>query len=331
MIKAPKVVLIAAIMLVAIVSLIVLLPTQPPARSPLPNPNGYDDFMNAAGLVTGDPSNASTLDHDSFVALISSNAEALHLLRIGLTRRCVMPMDSSLTNAAGNLNQLAGMKRLVQLLAAEGKLAEMENRSTDAARSYTDAIRFGNEISRGGLLITRLVGIACEAIGCQALARIVPRLNREAAQVVLAELQKVDADRVQWAEILRNERQYHRFLSLNPVLRVMGWWQSRAAMQKAVTKHRIMVAHVRLLAAELALRAYEADRGRVPTRLDELVPNYLAKLPGDPFAGQALIYRPQGATWLLYSIGPDGVDDGGKPAVGRGWPVKGDLFFDSPW
>ena len=147
-------------------------------------------------------------------------------------------------------------------------------------------------------------------------------------------MEKVDANRVQWLEILRNERQFSRFQQrqhFNPVLRVMGWWQSRAAIQKAETKHKLMVAHVRLLAAELALRAYESDHGRVASRLDELVTNYLIKLPEDPFSSQPLIYRPQGTNWLLYSVGPDGADDGGKPVADRGWPIKGDLFFDSPW
>jgi hypothetical protein len=40
----------------------------------------------------------------------------------------------------------------------------------------------------------------------------------------------------------------------------------------------------------------------------------------------------QPQNWLLYSVGEDGVDDGGKP-VSRsaiGTITKGDLFYDSP-
>jgi hypothetical protein len=68
----------------------------------------------------------------------------------------------------------------------------------------------------------------------------------------------------------------------------------------------------------------------LPLHLDELVPNYLSKVPQDPFTGQTLIYRLQGTNWLLYSVGTDRADDGGRPA-GRGVASKGDLFFDSPW
>jgi len=50
----------------------------------------------------------------------------------------------------------------------------------------------------------------------------------------------------------------------------------------------------------------------------------------DPFDGQPLVYQPHGTNWVLYSVGSDGVDDGGK-RVGKGPLAKGDLFFDSLW
>ena len=64
-----------------------------------------------------------------------------------------------------------------------------------------------------------------------------------------------------------------------------------------------------------------------------LVSAYLKAVPQDPFSGKPLVYRPQGTNWLLYSVGPDRVDNGGKavaasPTSNRS---KGDVFFDSPW
>ena len=81
---------------------------------------------------------------------------------------------------------------------------------------------------------------------------------------------------------------------------------------------------------ELALRCYQSEKSRPPARLGELVPSYLSKMPEDPFSGRPLIYRLQGKNWLLYSVGLDRSDDGGKPA-GGGLSAKGDLFYDSPW
>jgi hypothetical protein len=79
-----------------------------------------------------------------------------------------------------------------------------------------------------------------------------------------------------------------------------------------------------LLLAALALRAYRAGKAVYPARLDELVTRgYLSRVPDDPFAvpGTPLRYRrlPNGR-FLLYSVGPDGKDDSGKP-VNKPRPV----------
>ena len=187
-------------------------------------------------------------------------------------------------------------------------------------------------MSRGGFLITRLVGIACEEIGSAPLAKLVPKLNPDEARVVLADLDKLDAGRITWAEVQLNERcfmHYRRGQLFNPIIRMLHWWEIRQAAQKAETKHKLVLARERLLATELALRCYQLQQGHPAARLAALATNYLSHLPEDPFSGQPLIYRVQGTYWLLYSVGVDGVDDGGRP-VGRGLISKGDLFFDSP-
>lgn len=68
-----------------------------------------------------------------------------------------------------------------------------------------------------------------------------------------------------------------------------------------------------LLLVTLALHAYQVEHGRYPQSLQELTPAYLKQLPDDPFALKGTFqYHPSGTTYLLYSIGPDGKDDGGK-------------------
>jgi hypothetical protein len=63
-----------------------------PTRSPLPSPNGYDDFVSASEAVRGTVGDFLTLDRAGLGGLVSANSEALRLLRVGLTRRCVVPM-----------------------------------------------------------------------------------------------------------------------------------------------------------------------------------------------------------------------------------------------
>lgn len=68
-----------------------------------------------------------------------------------------------------------------------------------------------------------------------------------------------------------------------------------------------------LLMTQLALRSYKLDHGAYPKTLLALVPGYLKAVPTDPFAlSGPLKYKLAGAKYVLYSMGPDGRDDGGK-------------------
>lgn len=70
----------------------------------------------------------------------------------------------------------------------------------------------------------------------------------------------------------------------------------------------------RAAAIEFALTLYRADHGgRLPEKLSQLVPSYLPGLPSDPMAadGRTFGYHPAAQPPVIYSIGFDGVDDGG--------------------
>jgi hypothetical protein len=64
----------------------------------------------------------------------------------------------------------------------------------------------------------------------------------------------------------------------------------------------------------LALEVLRSQHARYPEKLDELVPAILPSVPKDPFdPAHPLRYRKDGdAKYLLYSVGYDGTDDGGK-------------------
>ena len=94
-----------------------------------------------------------------------------------------------------------------------------------------------------------------------------------------------------------------------------------------------------LLVTALALRAYRQEHGgKLPERLEQLTPRYLAQVPADPFASGNLKLRyhnapvlmkaqefakgssqvgntalPTLTPYTLYSVGPDGRDNGGNP------------------
>ncbi|MBI5091089.1 MAG: hypothetical protein HZB26_01435 [Candidatus Hydrogenedentes bacterium] len=68
----------------------------------------------------------------------------------------------------------------------------------------------------------------------------------------------------------------------------------------------------------LALELYHAQNGAYPTSLDAIAPILGGHVPVDPFTGQPLGYKPSGQSFVLYSVGQDLVDDGGKPGYNDG-------------
>jgi hypothetical protein len=66
------------------------------------------------------------------------------------------------------------------------------------------------------------------------------------------------------------------------------------------------------LVVAYALAWYQRTQGRYPDSLAKLAPNYLTAVPGDLFSGRELVYRPAADGFLLYSVGVNGADDGGR-------------------
>jgi hypothetical protein len=70
----------------------------------------------------------------------------------------------------------------------------------------------------------------------------------------------------------------------------------------------------RLLETQFALHEFRLLHGSYPDALTDLVPTTITAVPIDPFTnGQPLKYKRLGVKCLLYSVGPDAVDNGGTP------------------
>ncbi len=79
-----------------------------------------------------------------------------------------------------------------------------------------------------------------------------------------------------------------------------------------------------------ALERYRLAHGEYPEKLDALVPQFIEKLPHDIIGGGPLIYRPtSNGKFLLYSIGWNETDDGGKESPSS--PNGGDDFTKGDW
>jgi hypothetical protein len=62
----------------------------------------------------------------------------------------------------------------------------------------------------------------------------------------------------------------------------------------------------------LACRLYKSHTGVYPDKLEALVPGILKEVPVDPFTGNPLVYRRNGEGFIVYSLGSNAKDDGGR-------------------
>jgi hypothetical protein len=98
-------------------------------------------------------------------------------------------------------------------------------------------------------------------------------------------------------------------------------WSLDAMAEEFDSGHALM----RCATAAIAAERFRRDTGRWPASLEELVTSgLLPAVPADPHDLQPLRLKRWPDGLVIYSVGPDGKDDGG--ALNRQWPfVSGDL------
>jgi hypothetical protein len=78
----------------------------------------------------------------------------------------------------------------------------------------------------------------------------------------------------------------------------------------------------------IAIERYRlSHQGRVPASLEALPPAVFQQLPADPFMDQPLKFQPLPVGFVVYSVGADRQDDGGKERPEKGPVVNYDETF----
>src|SRR6185437_3926299 len=88
------------------------------------------------------------------------------------------------------------------------------------------------------------------------------------------------------------------------------------AFGKVVLRDADVRAELRTAITAMAVERWRAaHEEKVPDSLTELVPDFLPAVPQDPFDGQPLRFKKLAKGYVVYSIGPNGQDDGGKERI----------------
>jgi len=86
------------------------------------------------------------------------------------------------------------------------------------------------------------------------------------------------------------------------------------SLAKGSSREARLIATLRCALAALAVERFRiAHGGTLPVGLADLVPQYFAAVPSDPYDGKPLRFKPLKKGFVVYSLGEDGDDDGGRP------------------
>jgi hypothetical protein len=183
-----------------------------------------------------------------------------------------------------------------------------------AARYAIATVRLGSMAERGGETIYTVLGMNLTEAGKEKLAALRNRLSPEQSREVIDVLQKASIESDSWAVVLeRDTACWERRLGWpRRLATIIATLAGRPLGFDATPMNLHRLATLRLLQTDLAVRLFRQDEGRWPDSLDELVPGYLPGIPIDSYSGEPLRYQTQGDNFLLYSVGKDGVDNGGQ-------------------
>lgn len=227
--------------------------------------------------------------------------------------RCEVPTYTSEAEFGNRiLKEPANLRKLARLFEAEAEGSRSDNDFERAAKSCIDIFRMYSSI-RGGITIHRLTLVTVGAMGQRGLLRLLPLLPAEVATASAKELQEMLKHMEAPEATFKRDREFER--------RVYGTMKSALARfasgsQRLDSQILLVIkareTALRLTPIELAIQSFKVEQKRLPKNLNELIPKYLADLPSDELSGKPFAYHIFGRRSVVYSVGLNRKDDGGK-------------------
>ena len=272
-------------------------PAMPAVAKPLPDPNGYPLLVSAGSMAPLPNNSFRRMNQQELRALVDSQSNALQLVRTGLGMECQVPVQFTEAYRSNHMrSELVPLRRIAEILAAEGRLAEAEQRTDDAVGSYLDLIRLGANAARGGNVIDAMLGTGIEAMGRDSLQPLRNQLQAKSCRDIVVTLESLDARRESWQQVLENDPDwYHRAQASSlreRLLRLVRSGSKTISPKDIERNFRERTAGGRQVMVDFAARAYELEQHQKPKSIADLVPAYLKAIPLDPFTGTNMVFTP---------------------------------------
>ncbi|HVC92252.1 MAG TPA: hypothetical protein VND64_01110 [Pirellulales bacterium] len=321
----------------------------------------YEALVESAASLTGTEliADIDDLDISAASAFLQRNHVALESARRTLGPQCVVPVHYDESFSSENRDHVCHLRNLARAFRAEAFVAAHDDDYRATTKIGIDILELANAVRRGGLETDLLVGIAFSSIAIGVLRTNRTKLDQATRHMLIHELRRLEAEREHFDDIVARDRDWQVALGCedapcnfnweemnSPELRdvpeeerkkLLQLLQQTADLPKPVLQQfmldqdRHVLALMRMLAIDLALRDRYDSSGAFAEELSSLAPDFLPKLPVDPYTDTSFIYRRVGdKRFQLYSTGPKMRDGGGQ--IGP-WPLVAagcaDLYLDA--
>lgn len=316
----------------------------------------YESLVASASRLTETDALAE-IDGDSISAasgFLEPNLTVLETARHALGQRCAVQVRYVESFYAEHLNDISHFRNLARAFRVQALLAASNLDYKTAARCGMDILELANATRRGGIVTDLLLGIGISGIAMETLRKIRTKLDHATRQELLDCLLRIEAERDPFVDVIARDYELEIAigqenktcditsmelqepeecgLSKDEQKELIQFVQQIIDLPDSERQKMILsqdqgiMALMRLLVVDLALRTSYELSGTFPDNLSTLTPRFLTRLPLDPYTNESFIYRPgDGTSFHLYSTGPKMFDGGGKFGP---WPSVAFGCFD---
>ena len=258
------------------------------------------------------------------------------LMKVSQLEKCQYPLIVE-PNRSILLKRLQMMRKWRFLLCWAANNDVAEGRIDDAIAKWQCMIQIGKHLRQQSHLIEYLEGISTEAVAAH---RAIDFLAEDDASE--RHLQKIESFEVEtqddWTAVLdrtgpvdeleqkKLERQMSLINRLKYKFRVRQFKSRKDSYQIAHEIYLRTLVINRGIYIMVALKRYKNENGRWPQTLDYIKPRVAKDVLTDPHTNDPFVYKLTDDGFVLYSKGPNNIDEGGSDKNGADdkaiWPLK---------
>ncbi|MFB3894829.1 MAG: sigma-70 family RNA polymerase sigma factor [bacterium] len=225
-------------------------------------------------------------------------------------------------------NQSIGRAKIILMVRAiilYGYLQSDKGNLNQAVEAYRRVVRLGQLLTHGSL-IQNLIAISIRQYGIDGFATLYTEgkiTNSNDAQFVFDTLKGL-----QRQDPIKTKDNLHEFEPKG------DWNMPGSSLPLAMRRANCTETDLIILETVAAIKLYQLQHGAFPANLQDLIPKYLSIVPVDTFSRNPLKCYPTPRGIIVYSYGPDKIDDKGriiydpKKDIENGKIASGDLVIE---